>query len=108
MKSIKFTIFVFVVMVLFSCKDVVDMSVTKPMTLEEIKEATDQFKDFGKIYDQISYVMSKMSPSEKAEYTTLSYADYYQYQKDVVEMEAKWDDIATKEWEVLHGWKVTK
>ncbi len=89
-----------------SCKEAIDQSVTEPMTLKEIKETTEQFNDFGDIYDQIYYVMSKMSPAEKAEFTTLTYADYYQFQKEITEKDAKWEDEASKEWQKLHGWKV--
>lgn len=89
-----------------SCKEAAYQSVTEPMTLEEIKETTEQFNDFGYVYDQIFYVMSDMSPAEKAEFASLTYADYYRYQKEVAEKDAKWDDDATKEWQKLHGWKV--
>lgn len=89
-----------------SCKEAIKKSVTEQMTLKEINETTKKFNDFGGIYDQIYYTTSNMSPAEKAEFTTLTYADYYQFQKEITEKDAKWDNDASKEWQKLHGWKV--
>lgn len=89
-----------------SCEDAINKSVTEPMTLEEIKKTTEQFKDFGDVYDRIFYVISNISPAEKAEFVALTYEDYYQYQKEIKEKKTKWDNDADREWQKLHGWKV--
>lgn len=91
---------------MISCGNAINQPVTEPITLEEIKETSEQFKDFGGVYDQIYHVMSNMTPAEKAKFTSLTYAEYYQYQKEITEKEVKWDSDATKEWQKLHGWKV--
>ncbi len=107
MESILKTIFAVAVCIsTVSCENTINRSVTEPMTIEEIKDVAMQFGGFGNVYDQIYYVVSYMSPAKKAEFVTLTYADYYKFQKEITEKDAEWNDIATKEWQKKHGWKV--